>query len=77
MKAEDWISVKDRLPQVGEVVLCASKQYQDWMLPAYILRYSGKEKICDDIWLNRWLDENGQDLGYITHWMPLVLPNRE
>ena len=32
MKAEDWISVKDRLPQVGELVLCASKQYQDWML---------------------------------------------
>lgn len=81
MKAEDWIKVEDRLPEVGQLVLCASHQYQSWMMPAYVLRYSGKENISEEkdeeIWINRWIDEREQDTGYITHWMPLVLPKEK
>lgn len=77
MKAEDWIKVTDRLPDVGQTVLVASRQYQAWMPSAYVLTYQGKEKIDEDIEVDRWLDHHGQNVGYPTHWMPIVLPKED
>lgn len=77
MKSTDWIKVEDRLPEVGQMVLVASRQYQKWMQPAYVLTYAGKEVICDDITIDRWLDHNGRRAGYPTHWMPIILPEED
>lgn len=74
MRQEDWIKVEDRLPEVGQTVLVASYQYQKWMPSAYVLTYAGKEKIYEDVEIDKWLDHYGQKVGYPTHWMPIELP---
>lgn len=77
MNAKDWIKVNDRLPKVGQLVLVASHQYQEWMQPVYLLTYAGKEEICEGVEIDRWLDDRGQNVGYPTHWMPIVYPKKD
>jgi hypothetical protein len=56
----EWISVKDRLPQMGEDVLCFSMKriFHSW--------WDNISSSCDwyDI-QNNWIIED------VTHWMPL------
>lgn len=53
-----WISVKDRLPERGTLVLCACRAniYE-------VLKFDG----------NGWIHDPMHDymLGFVTHWMPL------
>jgi len=61
----NWISVKDRLPELGEVVLTISEVGQ--MRVGYI---GTKKRI--------WVDGSGFFRLYNpTHWMPLPEPPRE
>ena len=71
---DKWIKVSDRLPEVGQLVLVASRKYQEWMQPAYVLTYAGKEEIDEGVTLDVWLDEMGRNIGYPTHWQPIELP---
>lgn len=64
----DWISVKDRLPQVTGKYLCAVKDKRgdlwtiasDWSLE-----------------MKSWFGNYGEIKNIVTHWMPLPEPPKE
>lgn len=63
----EWISVKDRLPEVGKPVLVYRGRCLGELMNVYVLLDEG-----------RWEDDYGyygsaEDEG-ITHWMPLPQP---
>lgn len=74
MKSSDWISVKDRLPELGEYVFIAIEMKYE---------YETQMEIVVDIgWLNNdgdfdmindWYE--GQQHFKITHWQKVVLPD--
>lgn len=59
----EWISVKDRLPKEGEIVLACNIIGESKILSYY------NEKFM-------LFDENGYPYKalYITHWIPLIQP---
>ena len=63
-----WISVKDRLPE------CWSQHRHDYG-SGYVLGYT---KYCDWEITQLWNNKNWEgDAGdYITHWMPLTVPQQ-
>ena len=70
MKASDWISIKDRLPQIGErVMVCQS--FNDGSTFA---RMATRVKINKN---DRWYDDDGFGINEITHWQPIVSPKKE
>lgn len=70
MKASDWISVKDWLPQIGErVMVCQS--FNDGSTFA---RMATRVKINK---IDRWYDDDGFNIDEITHWQEIVLPKKE
>ena len=63
---QEWISVKDRLPEEGEYVLCVLKGFN----------YGGKIQVCKFVPADKFKDKpyfehfrNG--FPSVTHWMPL------
>lgn len=67
-----WISVKDRLPEEGEYVLCVLKGFN----------YGGKIQVCKFVPADKFKDKpyfehfrNG--FPSVTHWMPLPEPPKE
>lgn len=57
---QQWISVKDRLPEAGQEVLILER-FEDE--PRHIISVSTYDsKVFDDIWAN------------VTHWMPIPEP---
>ena len=62
MKTEDWIKAEDRKPQIDSVVL-AYDERQGVLVADY-----------DDAY-GFYSCEHGM-LDYVTHWMPLELPNK-
>lgn len=70
MKASDWISVEDKLPKIGKrVMVCQS--FNDGSIFA---RMGTRVKINQT---DRWYDDDGFNLEYISHWQPIVLPKIE
>ena len=66
---QEWISVKDRLPEEGEYVLCVLKGFN----------YGGKIQVCKFVPADKFKDKpyfehfrNG--FPSVTHWMPLPQP---
>lgn len=59
-----WISAKDRLPEMGQLVLCHC------VCSYEILRFMNE---------NSWLGERNADYmkGFVTHWMPLPEPPKD
>lgn len=70
MKSTDWISVKDRLPKIGERVIV----YQQYSDNSTFTRMATIVKICQDY---RWYDDDGFNLEHITHWQKIVEPKKE
>ena len=70
MKASDWIGVEDRLPKIGErVIVC--QHFNDGSTFA---RMATRVKINQT---DRWYDDEGFELGYISHWQKIVLPKKK
>lgn len=68
----EWISVKDRLPEEGEYVLCVLKGSN----------YGGKIQVCKFVPADKFKDKpyfehfrNG--FPSVTHWMPLPQSPKE
>ena len=66
---QEWISVKDKLPEEGEYVLCVLKGFN----------YGGKIQVCKFVPADKFKDKpyfehfrNG--FPSVTHWMPLPQP---
>ena len=77
LKAQQWVSVKDRLPEVVDSYIVAGKQRcpgEPWEYFTDIAESHGS--YIDDFWdtFNDWVE--GQDT-HITHWMPLPEPPKE
>lgn len=70
MKASDWISINDGLPKIGKrVMVCQS--FNDG---STFTRMVTRVKINQT---DRWYDDEGFEVEYITHWQPIVLPKIE
>jgi len=63
----NWISVNDRLPKLGErVIVC--HYLPDGSKYGQIAR---REEICKEVF---WCNDYGNKVEYITHWHEIVLP---
>lgn len=70
MNASDWISVKERLPNIGKrAMVCQS--FNDG---SDFVRMATRVKINQ---VDRWYDDEGFEVEYITHWQPIVFPKKE
>lgn len=72
MKASDWISVKDRLPEVDVKVLVCTKKGMFSICSTYIPKDIYGKVLGDKQW--RCSSIMGAS---ITHWQPIVLPKKE
>ena len=62
---QEWISVKDRLPEAGEYVVCIAKRNTFSRFMPMVARI---EK-------NGWVNPiTGQYISEVTHWMPILQP---
>ena len=61
-----WISVKNRLPEDGEIVLCNTKHRETMVLQKDSHKYY--------TWVS---DQASYIVSYVTHWMPLPKPPKE
>lgn len=75
MKASDWISVKDRLPKIGQRVLMCRESCDGLQMVVTGFFIQGKDEwFTTGLWD---IDDYGYcDIG-ITHWQPIVLPKKE
>jgi len=62
-----WISVKDKLPEIGDEVLTFNEENCIW-LDFYVDLDMGDNTSKPMFWSEK------DDLGAITHWMPLPDP---
>lgn len=60
MKQTDWVSVRDRLPRIGERVMVC----QIFNDGSTFARMATRVKINQ---IDRWYDDDGFELEYITH----------
>ena len=73
-----WISVKDRLPEIGDSYLGVVKEKYPheakWNIHVDVAASHGK--YIDDFWdtFNDW--DEGNEV-HVTHWMPLPEPPKE
>jgi hypothetical protein len=78
----NWISVKDRLPELGERVLVIDKygeieigNYSSFRNEQYYTYNPTESKEENRGWENDWCCS--QDIEDVTHWMPLPEPPKE
>ena len=70
MKASDWISVEDRLPQIDKrVMVCQS--FNDGITFAQM---ATRVKINQT---DRWYNDAVVEKKYITQWQPIVLKKKK
>lgn len=78
MKAIDWISVKDKLPKLGEDVLVCIEiddgiDIFQIICKGYLDRYKNPTQPIG-VWC---IDNEGIYTDSITHWQEIVLPKKE
>lgn len=78
---QEWISVKDRLPEIADSYIVVVKYKYDWekdyTYDTDVATYSFDGGYIDDCWntYNDW--DEGQQYIHVTHWMPLPEPPKE
>ena len=78
---QEWISVKDRLPEIGDTYLVVVKYKYDWENDytidtdvAMFHPYDNPDAYIDNRW-DTYIDwDEGQQYIHVTHWMPLPEP---
>ena len=65
---QEWISVKDRLPEVGGYMVCIAKRNPFSRFMPMVAR------IEKNGWVNPITE---QYISEVTHWMPLPMPQEE
>ena len=65
---QEWVSVKDRLPEVGGYVVCIAKRNPFSRFMPMVAR------IEKNGWVNPITE---QYISEVTHWMPLIEPTKE
>lgn len=65
---QEWVSVNDRLPEVGEYVVCIAKRNPFSRFMPMVAR------IEKNGWVNPITE---QYISEVTHWMPLPEPPKE
>ena len=68
MKASDWISIEDRLPQTADNVFVCRESGGERMTS--LAAYVKFEEYA------RWYDQQGFVIYDVTHWQPIVLPKK-
>lgn len=68
-----WISVKDKHPKHGDIVLCALFDPYDCDYEYDVLQWDDPVKV----WVGRYPVSDDDDSGLVTHWMPLPDPPKE
>ena len=64
-----WISVKDRLPEIGQPVLICIPKWEGEEIQAAKLESDGKMfEVCGEFYAGTW---------DVTHWMPLPEPPKD
>lgn len=76
MKAEDWIKVEDRLPEVDKDVLLAFILHGEATEHFVTIGYLERELVKGLPTLT-WNTEYEDKDMIITHWMPIVLPKED
>ena len=78
MKAEDWIKVTDKMPELIDhcaysvfVLVCHKVQYE------YLGEIRYTRVACYDYKEKGWFDHNDQEVDGVTHWQPIVLPKED
>lgn len=61
---QEWISVDDRLPNHGDIVLCNTRYHYE------VLQWDGRA----NRWVNNFMNPKKE---YVTHWMHLPQPPKE
>ena len=70
MKAGDWISVNDKLPKIGKRVIVCQSFNDGSTFTRMVTRVQINQA-------DRWYDDDGFEIEYITHWQPIILPKIE
>lgn len=63
----EWISITDRLPEIGEDILIRVKCSSYYNVEQGL--YKGNNE-----WINCWFSIRNENLYRVTHWMPLPEP---
>lgn len=71
MKPTDWISIKDKLPKLGERVLVCRK----FVDGSTHVDFASREKHFHS--MDIWYTDEGWDIEDVTHWQKIVLPKVE
>ena len=75
MKAEDWIKVTDKMPELIDHYLCTK-----YVLVAYKVQYMYVGEVrytqvsCYDYKEKGWYNIDDKRIEGVTHWMPITLP---
>ena len=72
MKASDWISVEDRLPEVDTMVLICTYNNKCGISSMYIPKDCYGNVLGEKEWRGCGAMKNA-----ITHWQPIILPKIE
>lgn len=72
MKSSDWISVKDRLPEVDVMVLVCTSNNKCGISSMYIPKDCHGKVLGEKEWRGCSAMRNA-----ITHWQEIILPKKE
>ena len=75
MKTNDWISVKDNLPELyEEVLVCVKNDNGFYQVRIGALQQNKSSKLPIGSW---YVEREGIFIKHITHWQYIVLPKNE
>lgn len=72
MKPKDWIRIEDKKPRYGKRVLVCQTIGNE-----HFVRIAHRSELVYRPEGFAWYDDDGFDIDYVTHWMPIVPPSKK